>query len=145
MTTLDLAALERLAQAATPGPWRHYCNKLRPQFGGIINEVQQIKGPPVVHWVGFDSSDMTQKQREFNAAYIAAAHPQAVLALIARVRELEAETADLKTSVVAFCAPWAVTYARSFGRPQGELHPAHYDILKKAGARMDDFRRGDST
>lgn len=52
-----------------------------------------------------------------------------------------AEVADLKASVVAFCAPWAVQYAEKMGLAPGELMPGHYDILKDAGARMNDFTR----
>lgn len=48
---------------------------------------------------------------------------------------------DMSSSVVAFAAPWAVEYARQRGLPPGQLHPTHYDILAKAGARMDDFTR----
>lgn len=53
----------------------------------------------------------------------------------------QTEIADLKQSVIAFCAPWAVTYARDFGLPKDHLHPVHYDILAKCGARMDAFTR----
>ena len=56
---------------------------------------------------------------------------------------LRAEIADLKTSVVAFGAVWAVQYARDYGLPDNHLHPTHYDILLKAGARMDQFVRAD--
>lgn len=64
------------------------------------------------------------------------------LAAEARNADLLAEIADLKQSVIAFCAPWAVTYARDFGFPEGHLHPTHYDILERCGARMVDFTRG---
>lgn len=57
------------------------------------------------------------------------------------VERLSAENTDLKQSVIAFCAPWAVTYARDGGLPDGHLHPGHYDILEKCGARMVDFTR----
>lgn len=49
--------------------------------------------------------------------------------------------AELKQYVVAFCGPWAFQYSRDFGLPEGHLHPTHYDILEKCGARMDDFTR----
>jgi len=57
-----------------------------------------------------------------------------------RLRE---EIADLKSSVIAFGAPWAGQYARDFGFPPNHLHATHYDILEKAGARMDSFVRHD--
>lgn len=83
-----LDALEKLAKAATPGPWWHYRNKLRPNFGGIINEVQCRGKCPIVKWSGFDDSDRSEKKHSANAAYIAAANPSAILALIGEVREL---------------------------------------------------------
>lgn len=49
--------------------------------------------------------------------------------------------AELKQYVIAFGAAWAVQYSRDFSLPEGHLHPTHYDILEKCGARMDDFTR----
>jgi hypothetical protein len=51
------------------------------------------------------------------------------------------EIANLKSSVVAFCAPWAVQYAKDFGLDG--LHPGHYDLLEKCGARLVDFKRAE--
>lgn len=56
---------------------------------------------------------------------------------------LLAEIADLKQSVIAFCGPWAATYARDFGLPKDHLHPTHYDLLERCGARLVDFTRAD--
>lgn len=50
-----------------------------------------------------------------------------------------ADLEDLKTSVVAFGAPHAVIYARDHGLPDGHIFRTHYDALKLAGGRMDDF------
>lgn len=63
--------------------------------------------------------------------------PDLITAYESQARELD----EAKQNVCAFCAPWAVTYARDRGYPEGHLHPAHYDILERAGARMDDFTR----
>ena len=68
----------------------------------------------------------------------AAAH---IEALAGRVRELEGALADANVSICAFAGPWAVRYARDFGLPEGHLTATHYDILEKAGARMDSFTR----
>jgi hypothetical protein len=54
---------------------------------------------------------------------------------------LRAEIADLKQTVIAFCGPWAAQHAKDAGWPVGHLHPVHYDILEKCGARMVDFTR----
>ena len=64
---------------------------------------------------------------------------------VARLREenarLREENGELKISVVAFGAPWAVRYAADIGLPYGALHPGHYDLLARCGARMDAFKR----
>lgn len=57
------------------------------------------------------------------------------------IREMVDSLEDARTNVRAFAAPWAVTFARERGYPDGALHFAHYDILAKAGARMTDFTR----
>jgi hypothetical protein len=49
----------------------------------------------------------------------------------------------LRHSVIAFCAVWAAAYARDYGLPDGHLHPTHYDILARCGARMDAFTRAE--
>lgn len=58
-----------------------------------------------------------------------------------RIAELEAEVDDLKINVVAFAAPFMVQYAQAAGFPDGAILGHHYDILQKAGARMDSFIR----
>ncbi|MBK3745827.1 hypothetical protein G3A39_42475 [Paraburkholderia aspalathi] len=58
-----------------------------------------------------------------------------------KIDAMEAEIADLKSSVVTFCALWAAQYARDLGLPDGHLPATYYDILKDAGARMDSFVR----
>ncbi len=51
------------------------------------------------------------------------------------------EVADLKMSVVAFGAIHAVNWAKDGGYPKGSLHPDHYDLLERCGARMVAFTR----
>ena len=41
--------------------------------------------------------------------------------------------------LVAFLAMWAVDYQKAF--KLNGLHPTHYDLMKKYGARMDSFKR----
>ena len=88
--TPDLAELRRLAENATPGPWEWDDDHARPglrhgrSFGGVLFRCGALYGP--------DAAD---------AAFIAAANPAVVLALLAerdalaakveRVRALPAE------------------------------------------------------
>ena len=55
------------------------------------------------------------------------------------IERLRAELVDANQSVIGFCGLWADRYMRDYGLDG--LHPKHFDILEKAGARMDDFRR----
>lgn len=63
--------------------------------------------------------------------------------LRASLTRVEEERDDLRQSVIAFAAPHAARYAKEFGFAPDELHPTHYDILEKCGARMDSFKRAD--
>jgi len=58
-----------------------------------------------------------------------------------QLQAMQDEINDLRISVIAFGGPMMVAYAKDHGLPDGYLYSTHYDILKKAGARMTDFRR----
>lgn len=94
---IDLNELERLALAATPGPWRCdrkaavYCDRGRdwrdPEVARTRTYPEDNKNVISVHFM-----TVGKLEREIdNAMFIAAAHPDVVLALIARIRELEAQ------------------------------------------------------
>lgn len=82
MPPVDIAELVRLARAATPGPWK--------------NTTSYPAGEFIVHSTTAMVGDTHQRQRitpcmiEANAAYIAAAHPQAILRLCEEMREMRA-------------------------------------------------------
>lgn len=42
----------------SPGPWRKYSGKLRPQFRTRIHEITDVRGEVVVKWPGFDGLDI---------------------------------------------------------------------------------------
>lgn len=84
-----LSQIVAAAEKATPGQWTHYRNKLRPTFGGIINEVQcGEERNPIVQWGGFDNSDRSERKHAANAKFIALANPANLLAIAAYVEEL---------------------------------------------------------
>lgn len=78
--TINLDELETRAKAATPGPW---LIERRDMGSGEIIHV--VYGTHDVTWSG----DEACPNARGDARYIAAASPDVVLALIARVRELE--------------------------------------------------------
>jgi hypothetical protein len=57
------------------------------------------------------------------------------------IDRLRDEVKNTRLSVVAFAGPAAAEWAKAHGLPAGHLHPTHYDILARAGARMVDFTR----
>lgn|SRR3990167_412659 len=82
--TLDLDQLERLAKAATPGPWKHE------------------PGRHLIDVTSADSSELICRCSSYpppvmasNALFIAACSPDVILALVARVREAETKLANL--------------------------------------------------
>lgn len=80
VVTLD--EIERLARAATPGPW--FYDSYSRIWQSSAHEVDEA-----LAFVPVECGDTATTQGKHDAAYIAAVHPQAILDLIARVRELE--------------------------------------------------------
>jgi hypothetical protein len=75
--------------------WVHYRAKLRPNFGGIINEVQSKRKPrggqrtrPIVAWGGFDSNDRTEAENAVIAAHIARCDPATIRSAFTELLEL---------------------------------------------------------
>lgn len=60
------------------------------------------------------------------------------------MRSAVVEIEELRGWVVTFGAPWASSYGEGHYGSSRHLHPDHFDILKRCGARMDDFVRMDA-
>lgn len=82
---MDLDELERLARESTPGPWAYLDNGI-VCYAGLAEE-----HPGIVA----DTDDTACGD------YIAAASPDVLLALIARVRAAEAERDEARATVAA--------------------------------------------
>jgi len=78
----SLEKLEALAKAATPGPWRAHLST------EDISSYWVIETGKVLTVCDFEGADFGPKTEEANAAYIAAANPQAILSLLAEHRQL---------------------------------------------------------
>lgn len=59
-----------------------------------------------------------------------------------RAEAAEAALVDANNALIAFGSGVMVKFAKDRGLPDGHLFATHYDILAKAGARMDSFKRG---
>lgn len=109
----DYAELKKLAEAATPGPWvtrehllhdhdrwgqlmeiytlerREECLPFESKSPDVYGPDEEIVGDePIIQVITNPPKDRCKA----DAAFIAAANPQVVLSLIARIRELEAQT-----------------------------------------------------
>ena len=92
MTPEQMARLRELAEAATAGRWHIY--------GGHNDyAIYSARGEEVEHVMNLDAYKM--KPSLANAEWIAAAHPQAVLALLDAVSTLQQEKAALEADFIA--------------------------------------------
>lgn len=86
------AKLRSLAALATPGPWRITDGYQAAQAGRYDDDVSVIEdasGEPVIEHVYYDGHHTIVRPRD--AAFIAACSPDAIVALLDRVEELEKE------------------------------------------------------
>lgn len=109
MTDEQLSALEAAARAATPGEWftdRPEVDRFDPVTGHYTTPDRMH----VISRVKHDGHDYAivaitdGEMDESNAAYIAAANPAAVLALIQRVREAEGHRNDKASALTELLA-----------------------------------------
>lgn len=82
MSNIDKRALREAAEKATPGRWEYYPGNTSIEYN--VDSMDEGQGSIVY----VDSGDFTKKQTDLNGAFIAAANPATVLALL---DELEAE------------------------------------------------------
>lgn len=83
---IDYSKLETLAKAATPGPWQQHLVDDTTVTSTTLDVCCTFPDGGRNDDVDFAAP---VEQHEANAAYIAAANPQVIISLIARVKELE--------------------------------------------------------
>lgn len=94
--------LRRLAEAATPGPWRRAGTESKPC--PVVSALNKEKGYQIhsMLWVKRDTPAVYDGMRDVynrDAAFIAAANPAAVLALLDRIKELEGQLSSIAATL----------------------------------------------
>ena len=130
MTDEELARLEALVQAATPGPWRamHDGNsKLADGIGCGQSRVDGLPRPYNPRWIGYRTAETAEARHrttmlvDADAAFIAAAR-DAVPALVAEVRRLAKEKEGIR---------------RALARELQENLPKHAECMTQLEAERD--------
>lgn len=85
LSSEQIDKLERLALAATPGPWAVDALQIDARYN-----IELPDGSEAIAMAQQLASDSRSVQRGANADFIAAAHPQTVLALINQMRAAQA-------------------------------------------------------
>ena len=133
ITNEQLAAIEAAAKTATPGPWLFAYNKVwsepRVREYDRLEEAIPADAPEddprwdalpetIVATVPPRAGDTPTEQGERDGEFIAALYPERALALVARLRQAEAERDSLRAEVEKLRAENAALRASqpSFGR-----------------------------
>jgi len=130
MTDVELDQLEKLALAATRGPYHHSTDlgqigEVAGPDGHTFAQVQQgiAAGP---------DRRQDNERRNRDAAYLAAVHPEVVLCLIASARASKAALRELRE------AHEALTYAAE--NPGGNVH-GPVPLLHRQGTAVEALSR----
>ncbi|WP_337083858.1 ead/Ea22-like family protein [Enterobacter kobei] len=94
MSNIDKRALREAAEKATPGVWVYL-----PKNTSIEYDYGSDDSQGSVTYM--DSGDFTQKQTDLNGAFIAAANPATVLALLDELEAAKKRIAGLRETLLA--------------------------------------------
>lgn len=94
MSNIDKRALREAAEKATPGRWEYYPGNTSIEYN--VDSMDEDQGSIVY----VDSGDFTQKQTDLNGAFIAAANPATVLALMDELEAKDKRIAELEAREV---------------------------------------------
>jgi hypothetical protein len=136
---MDTAELRRKAEAATPGPWASYNGFTEgdasitanlPCINGLDAHftIARVDAPDIAETQMTDGA-LTDERAKANAAFIAAANPKAVLALLDRITELE-DAFERHSENMAFILnhqslpeQWYEKFTKELAEDRDALHP----------------------
>lgn len=125
--TIDKQKLKALAEAATQGEWSHERFGVI-QAGPVIQFANGSGRQQIAMATGADW--MVQGEQIANAEFMAAANPSVVLALLAEIERLEAESRDAKDAKIGL--GWAVNELR------GSFKNFHRSLCARFGYTHDE-------
>jgi len=134
-TPLDLDALQAAAEAATPGPWWDRSDEYGQSAPHYGEYGWSVPGCPAG-----ETEDSPQGRAD--AAYIAAADPTTILALIRRVRDAEAERDKCAAAAVAAYDGNALIQQANAARDEAEAtlakvrHYLEHDLHHQSAGRV---------
>ena len=140
--TPDYTELERLAKAATPGPWDTVStNRVRAIKGDLAVPIFESLAP--IDWI--KKKNITHKvlcaayaAEVENANYIAAANPSVMLAIVAEHNALAARVTELEAALRPFAAIGDILFSYLPG--EGVLYPTLDRGDPATGVRIDQYR-----
>lgn len=90
-----LNELVRLAKKATQGKWHAFVSSGGGEGTFSIHTSEDSRKGDIINWPGFDTAGCSKSQKKANARYIAAANPEAILAIAEAFREMEQRARNL--------------------------------------------------
>lgn len=112
-----------LAKKATSGEWKAFISTGGDGTFSIHTPDDSRKGD-VVNWPGFDTANCSKAQKKANAKYIAAANPEAILAIAEAFQALEqrAEAAEAKLAEIQLKLDSAEMMINRMAASQGDIY-----------------------
>lgn len=138
LTDEEIEAIEKRAEAATPGPWRPETDDLRPDDGGLV--VSSVLGPDGSDLASINPDALLRRgvaEDRDDADFIAAARtdvPRLVKALRAE-REANAKLIAVVTAARAMLDTWGEHWDCS----ASPGHEAMADPVSALATALDDF------
>lgn len=140
MSNIDKRALREAAEKATSGPWVYL-----PKNTSIEYDYGSDDSQGSITYM--DSGDFTQKQTDLNGAFIAAANPATVLALLDELEAKDKRISELEAREVKLPKPISVLHRRDlidahrsiYAYPEAEVNAA----LADAGINIAAAGKGD--
>lgn len=139
MDKVNKQELRRLAEAATPGPWKE-CGHARGgcSCGMVWSRAADL--PVAEAWRGDQEAPEPAEGAKANAAFIAAANPAAILSLLDELERAESDAERLRMQLAA-CGVVAMCNTAESAAKARDMHPDYMsascqDVMRAVDTEM---------